>query len=76
MSNHITSGSMQTIAWMCLCSRCGDRGQINVGTFSTGETCPRCNGACREPIPWSELFRVGRRWIPDWFSEQDEEEFE
>jgi len=67
-----------SIAWMCLCSRCGDRGVINGGALrgiDDCETCPVCNGTAREPIPFSELFTTGRSWIPDWFKDQDEKEF-
>ncbi len=72
-----TRNDFEHIAWMCLCSRCGDRGEINCGTISSAyETCPRCDGTGREPVPWSEIFRAGRLWMPDCFNDHDEELFD
>ncbi len=28
--------------------------------FARAEQCPECAGTQRDPIPWSELFRLGR----------------
>ena len=49
------------VAWKCLCHRCGVRGMIFDG-FPHERECPECNGSAREPIPWSELFTVGREY--------------
>ena len=51
----------QLVAWMCLCSRCGDRGYVEVQDRDhPGDPffrqCEVCNGVKREPIPLPEVM--------------------
>ena len=73
--------SLQLVAWMCLCSRCGARGYVEVQephhpSDPFLRQCEVCNGVKREPIPWSEIFRAGREWVEDpmdWYEEDEED---
>ena len=57
------------VAWMCLCSNCGDNGYTEVYDPKHPNEpflaqCETCNGTGREPVPWSEIFMLGRLWLP------------
>lgn len=63
--NGIGTTDARLVAWLCLCPECGDEGMIEMMPDEYVVQCNVCNGVGRDPIPWSEIFRVGRDWMPD-----------
>ena len=77
----ITTAEWAHVAWMCLCHQCGDTGTKQIFDKDDPDNpflgqCDTCNGTGREPIPWSEVFTAGRLWVPDWFGDRDDEDYD
>ena len=73
MSTYPPSYWSSTIPYTALCIECGDEGMITMsGDFLA--QCPTCNGAGRDAIPWTELFKRGTYFIPLFDLHENEDE--